>query len=102
MRLLDLGATHNEAIRSQRPVTDRESWVGRCSSGPSGRRSDFGLVRCVGSDRSDVQTRYTVRGTAYLLHRLGWSVQVPAHRAVERDQAAIATWRWEAWPARKR
>jgi transposase len=47
-------------------------------------------------------TRYTLRGTAYLLHRIGWSVQVPAHRAVERDEAAIATWRREAWPAGKR
>src|SRR3954465_15801810 len=25
--------------------------------------------------------RYTLRGTAYLLHRLGWSPQVPRHRA---------------------
>jgi transposase len=46
--------------------------------------------------------RYTLRGTAYLLHRIGWSVQVPAHRAVERDEAAIATWRREVWPAGKR
>src|SRR4051794_37931616 len=47
-------------------------------------------------------TRYTLRGTAYLLHRIGWSVQVPAHRAVEHDQAAVATWRREVWPAGKR
>ena len=47
-------------------------------------------------------TRYTLRGTAYLLHRIGWSVQVPAHRAVERDEKAIATWLREAWPAGKR
>jgi transposase len=44
-------------------------------------------------------TRYTLRGTSYLLHRIGWSVQVPAHRAVERDEQAIATWRREVWPA---
>jgi transposase len=47
-------------------------------------------------------TRYTLRGTAYLLHRIGWSVQVPAHQAVERDEAAIMTWRREVWPAGKR
>jgi transposase len=47
-------------------------------------------------------TRYTLRGTAYLLHRMGFTVQVPAHRAVERDEDAIATWRREAWPAGKR
>jgi putative transposase len=46
--------------------------------------------------------RYTLRGTSYLLHRMGWSVQVPAHRPVERDEQAIVTWRREVWPAGKR
>lgn len=39
--------------------------------------------------------RYTPRGVSYLLHRLGWSPQVPAHRAVERDEQAVARWRTE-------
>src|SRR4051794_41583532 len=34
--------------------------------------------------------RYTLRGTSYLLHRRGWSWQVPQHRAAERNAAAIA------------
>jgi len=35
--------------------------------------------------------RYTLRGTPYLLHRIGFTPQVPAHRAVERDEdAAVA------------
>ena len=46
--------------------------------------------------------RYTLRGVSYLLHRIGFTVQVPAHRAVERDEAAIVTWRREVWPAGKR
>ena len=46
--------------------------------------------------------RYTLRGTANIMYRLGWSVQVPKHRAVERDEAAIAVWRKETWPAGKR
>jgi transposase len=41
--------------------------------------------------------RYTLRGVSYLLHRMGFSAQVPAHRAVERDEQAIATWRRDAW-----
>jgi putative transposase len=41
--------------------------------------------------------RYTLRGTSYLLHRIGWSVQVPKHRAVQRDEAAITTWRTATW-----
>src|SRR3954464_4151841 len=41
--------------------------------------------------------RYTPRGTAYLLHRIGWSPQVPRHRAAERDEDAIAPWRTLTW-----
>lgn len=46
--------------------------------------------------------RYTPRGVSYLLHRMGFSPQVPAHRAIERDEQAIITWRRETWPAGKR
>jgi transposase len=41
--------------------------------------------------------RYTLRGTSYLLHRIGFSPQVPVHRAAERDEAAIAAWRAGTW-----
>jgi transposase len=41
--------------------------------------------------------RYTLRGTSYLLHRLGYAPQVPVHRAVERDEQAIAAWRTQTW-----
>jgi putative transposase len=40
---------------------------------------------------------YTLRGVSYLLHRIGWTPQVPARRAVERDEDAIAAWRTETW-----
>jgi transposase len=40
---------------------------------------------------------YTLAGMDLLLHRLGWSVQVPARRAAERDEARIAAWREEVW-----
>jgi putative transposase len=39
----------------------------------------------------------TLRGVSYLLHRNGFTPQVPAHRAVERDEAAIAQWRAVTW-----
>ncbi|SCL44736.1 winged helix-turn-helix domain-containing protein [Micromonospora eburnea] len=45
--------------------------------------------------------RYTLRGVSLLLHRIGFSPQVPKHRPVERDEAAIATWRREVWPQAK-
>ena len=41
--------------------------------------------------------RYTLRGTSYLLHRIGFTPQVPAHRAAERDEAAIAASREVTW-----
>jgi transposase len=45
--------------------------------------------------------RYTLRGVSLLLHRMGFSPQVPKHRPVERDEEAIATWRREVWPQAK-
>jgi transposase len=46
-------------------------------------------------------TEYTLAGMCLLLHRIGWSVQVPARRAAERDEARIAAWREETWPVVK-
>jgi len=40
---------------------------------------------------------YSLRGISFLLHRLGFTPQVPAHRAAERDDAAIAEWRAVTW-----
>jgi transposase len=45
--------------------------------------------------------RYTDRGVGYLLDRMGWSPQVPVHRAAERDEDAVERWRQEVWPAVK-
>lgn len=45
---------------------------------------------------------YTLAGVDLLLHRRGWSVQVPARRAAERDEDAIAAWPREQWRAVKR
>jgi putative transposase len=41
---------------------------------------------------------YSLKGMLLVLHRIGWSVQVPVHRAVERDEAAVAAWREVTWP----
>jgi transposase len=47
------------------------------------------------------RTRYTLRGVSILLHRIGFSPQIPKHRPVERDEDAVTTWRREAWPQAK-
>ena len=44
---------------------------------------------------------YTLAGLDVLLHRIGWSVQVPVRRAAERDEDAIAAWKQETWPVIK-
>jgi putative transposase len=44
---------------------------------------------------------YTLPGLDLLLHRMGWSVQVPARQATERNEEQITAWREETWPAIK-
>jgi transposase len=44
---------------------------------------------------------YSLAGVDLLLHRIGWSVQVPAWRAAARDEAKVAAWREETWPVVK-
>ena len=40
---------------------------------------------------------YTPRGVGYLLHRIGYTVQVPKQRAVEQNEDAVAAWRTTTW-----
>lgn len=41
---------------------------------------------------------YTLPGVWYLLRRMGWSCQQPAHRPKERDDAALQVWKKDVWP----
>ncbi|MFI8835044.1 winged helix-turn-helix domain-containing protein [Streptomyces afghaniensis] len=41
---------------------------------------------------------YTVQGVAALLKQHGWSCQVPALRAIDRDENLVAGWMKETWP----
>ncbi|MCT9113923.1 winged helix-turn-helix domain-containing protein [Streptomyces mirabilis] len=45
---------------------------------------------------------YTLAGLDLLLHRIGWSVQVPSRKATERNEEKIAAWKDEQWPVIKR
>jgi transposase len=56
------------------------------------------LARVATVIREVFRIDYTLRGVSYLLHRIGWSPQVPVHRAAERDEDAVATWVKETWP----
>ncbi len=59
------------------------------------------LARITEVVRRQFGVDYTLAGMDLLLHRIGWSVQVPARRAAERDEARIAAWREERWPVVK-
>jgi len=47
------------------------------------------------------RVEYTLAGLDLLLHRIGWSVQVPARQATERDEEQIAAWKEATWPVIK-
>src|SRR5580700_1522013 len=60
------------------------------------------LARIAEVVRRRFRAEYTLAGMDLLLHRIGWTVQVPARRAAERDEARIAAWRQETWPVVKK
>lgn len=60
------------------------------------------LARIAEVIRARFGVEYTLAGADLLLHRIGWSVQVPARQAAERDEARIAAWREETWPVVKK
>jgi len=60
------------------------------------------LARIAEIVRRRFGVEYTLAGLDLLLHRIGWSVQVPVRKATERDEAKIAAWKDEQWPVIKR
>ena len=45
--------------------------------------------------------RYHPNHVGKLLRAAGWTAQKPIRRATQRDEAAIAAWHTERWPALK-
>lgn len=58
---------------------------------------DLDAVAHQDPDRARVPQERTVQGGSTLLRRHDWTCQVLAHRAVERDEAAVAGWTKGAW-----
>ena len=77
----------------------------RLQAGPaaSGYTEDqrWTLARVVKLIAARFGVRYSLRGASLLLHRMGWTPQMPSHRAAERDEAGIVAWRQRQWPAVK-
>ena len=59
------------------------------------------LARIADLVRQRFRIQYTLAGMDLLLHRIGWSVQVPARAGAERDEVAVAAWREETRPVIK-
>jgi transposase len=50
----------------------------------------------------EFRVRYHRAHVGRVLHSLGWSVQKPERRALERDEEKIARWKHETWPRIKK
>ena len=78
----------------------RTELVGVLKAGPEacGFRGGWTLARVATVIRRRFGVVYRYPSVVWnLLHRLGFSVQKPARRAVERDEQAITNWREHTW-----
>jgi putative transposase len=77
----------------------------RLDAGPGaagyGADQRWTLVRVVALIAAMFHLRVSVTTAWQAMRRLGYTAQVPAHRALERDEQAIAHWRRYQWPALK-
>ncbi|SFL16114.1 Transposase [Streptomyces pini] len=96
------------ALRSQGPaslprlsqeqfaILERELAKGPAAHGWEDQRWTLARVKTVIGRRFHLT--YTIQGVRKLLVRNGWSCQVPARRAMERDDDAVTGWVKETWP----
>lgn len=59
------------------------------------------LARVVALIATMFHLRVSISTAWQAMRRLGYTPQLPIHRAIERDEAAIARWRRYLWPAVK-
>ena len=70
--------------------------AGPLAAGWEDQRWTLARVRDLVASKFRVQ--YTIPGIWYLLHRRGWTCQMGARRAIERDDGAVEVWKKETWP----
>ena len=70
--------------------------AGPLAAGWADQRWTLARIRDLVARKFKVQ--YTIPGIWYLLHRRGWTCQMGARRAIERDDGAVEVWRKETWP----
>ena len=97
-------AGKTEALRSKGPVSRErlspQQWTrleAELGKGPLAHGFADGQYRTLKRIKTLIgklfHVGYTIEGTSKLLRRHGWSAQVPARRAIERDEEAIAVWK---------
>lgn len=74
--------------------------AGPLAAGYRDQRWTLARVRDLITAESGVE--YTLPGVWYLLRREGWSCQMGARRAAERDDARIEAWKARTWAEAKR
>src|SRR5579863_2765332 len=75
---------------------DRVLDAGPAASGWEDQRWTLARIRDLTARKFGIW--YTVPGIWYLLRRRGWSCQLGARRAIERDDGAIEVWKKQTWP----
>ena len=70
--------------------------AGPLAAGWTDQRWTLARVRDLVARKFRVQ--YTIPGIWYLLRRRGWTCQLGARRAIERDDGAVEVWKKETWP----
>jgi hypothetical protein len=89
------GVTAEAEREAVRPAGDGLA-KGPAAHGWEDQRWTLGRIKTVIGRRFHLT--YTIQGVRKLLVRNGWSWQVPARRAIERDDEAVAGWVRETWP----
>jgi transposase len=105
-RTLAAGGRAALASKGRREVQVHRGAAARAGGGPGPAACGYAdqcwtLARIAEQVWQRFGVEYTLAGMDVLLHRIGWSVQVPARRAAGRDEERIAAWREEAWPVVK-
>jgi transposase len=70
--------------------------AGPLAAGWEDQRWTLARVRDLVARKFRVQ--YAIPGIWYLLQRRGWTCQLGARRAIERDDGAVEVWKKETWP----
>jgi transposase len=101
------GVSRVSALRweQQRQAAKAKAWKRR----PLGRRPKHGflndlwtLPRVAALIERQSEVRLHPGHVWRLLGQMGWSLQRPSGRAIQRDEAAIARWKKHTWPALKK